>query len=72
MIIDDLADLFTDLNAKYKAKDIARHFDREKKFVYSMKSGCTFHLDYGFIAGLKHFGYELRLVNVDKKGELDG
>ena len=71
MIIDDLADLFTDLNAKYKAKDIARHFERERKWVFSIKNGRTFHLDYAFIAGLKHFGYELRLVKVDK-GELDG
>ena len=71
MIIDDLADLFTDLNTKYKAKDIARHFERDRKWVFSIKNGCTFHLDYAFIVGLKHFGYELRLVKVDK-GELDG
>lgn len=64
MIIDDLADLFTELQKNNSHKEIARHFGRERKFVISMKNGCGFHLDYGFIAGLKHFGYELVLRKV--------
>lgn len=71
MILDDLADLFTELHTKYKAREIARHFERDRRWIYSMKCGCGFHFDYSFIAGLKHFGYELKLVKVDK-GELDG
>lgn len=66
MLIEDLAVLFEELNKKYAAKDIAKHFERERKFIYYMKNGCTFHLDYAFIAGLKYFGYELKLVKVDK------
>lgn len=62
MVIDDLADLFTELEKKNSHKEIARHFDRERKFVMSIKNGCNFHLDYGFIAGLSHYGYELQLV----------
>lgn len=37
MIIDDLADLFTELQKNNSHKEIARHFDRERKFVISMK-----------------------------------
>lgn len=66
MVIDDLADLFTELHTKYIAKEICRHFGRDRKFIYPMKNGCTFHLDYDFIAGLKHFGYELKLVKINK------
>ena len=66
MIIDDLADLFVELEKKNSHKEIARHFGRERKFVMSMKAGCNFRLDYGFIAGLSHYGYELRLVKKQK------
>lgn len=65
MIFDDLSDLFYKLHKKERAKDIARHFGRERKFVNSIENGCGFHLDYSFIAGLKNYGYELRLVKVD-------
>ena len=66
MILDDLADLFEELSTKYTHKEIARHFDRERKFVISVKSGCPVRLNSEFLAGLNHFGYELKLV---KKGE---
>ena len=66
MIIDDLADLFVELEKNNSHKEIARHFGRERKFVMSMKAGCNFRLDYGFIAGLSHYGYELRLVKKQK------
>ena len=65
LIIDDISNLFCELSKTNTHKEIARHFDREKKFVNSMKSGCCFNLDYGFIAGLNHYGYELKLVKKD-------
>lgn len=66
MIIDDIADLFVKLRKDgMTVKEIASAFDRDRKFIYSMQAGCTFHLDYSFIAGLSSLGYELKLV---KKG----
>ena len=62
LIIDDIADLFCELEKSNTHKEIARHFDRERKFVTSIKNGCNFYLDYGFIAGISHYGYELKLV----------
>lgn len=55
MIIDDIADLFCELEKNNTHKEIARYFDRERKFVTSIKNGCNFHLDYGFIVGLSHY-----------------
>lgn len=66
MVIDDLADLFVELEKKNSHKEIARHFGRERKFVISMKNGCCFHLNYEFIAGLANYGYELQLVKKQK------
>lgn len=66
MIIDDLADLFCELEKNNTHKEIARHFDRDRKFVINIKNGCNFHLDYGFIAGLNHYGYELKLVKKER------
>ena len=65
MIFEDLAQLFEELEKHNKHKDIARHFDRERKFVISMKCGCGFHMTPSFIAGLKHFGYELKLMKIE-------
>lgn len=66
MVLDDIADLFCELNKKHTNKEIARHFDKERKWVILMKQGCNLTLNAEFIAGLNHYGYELKLV---KKGE---
>ena len=66
MIIEDIAELFTELDEGEESQtQIAKHFGRSRKFIPLIKSGCTFNLDYGFIAGLDYYGYELKLV---KKG----
>lgn len=67
MILDDIADLFEELHEKNKAKEIARHFGRERKFVYNTKAGCNVILNPEFVAGLNHYGYELRLVKKENK-----
>lgn len=65
MVLNDIADLFCNLSKKHTHKEIARHFDKERKWVISMKQGCNPILNAEFIAGLNHYGYELKLV---KKG----
>ena len=65
MVLDDIADLFCELEKKQTHKEIARHFDKERKFIVNVKNGCNLILSPEFIAGLNHYGYELKLV---KKG----
>ena len=62
MVLDDLAELFTELSKKHTHREIARHFDRERKFVINMKNGCNPILNAEFVAGLNNYGYELKLV----------
>ena len=62
MLLDDLADLFDELSKTNTHKEIARHFGRERKFVTPMKNSCPFRLNAEFLAGLNHYGYELKLV----------
>lgn len=62
MVLDDIADLFCELEKNQTHKEIARHFDRERKFVISVKNGCNITLNPEFIAGLSSYGYELKLV----------
>ena len=64
MILEDIANLFEELSSKYTNKEISRHFGRERKFVTNMKSGCNFNMNPEFIAGLKEYGYELKLVKI--------
>jgi hypothetical protein len=66
VVMDDISDLLDDLHNKYKAREIARHFGRERKWFYHVKDGCGFVLTPEFIAGLRHYGYDLKLV---KRGE---
>lgn len=66
MITDEIANLITELHVYNSAKEIARHFDKERKWVYMAKYGKSFLVNAEFIAGLNHYGYELKLV---KKGE---
>jgi hypothetical protein len=62
LILDDIADLFSELSKNHTHKEIARHFGRERKFVISIKNGCNPTLNAEFVAGLNHYGYELKLV----------
>lgn len=62
MITDDIADLIEELLKKNSAKDISRHFGKERKWVYQHRYGYSFILNAEFIAGLNHYGYELKLV----------
>ena len=64
MIIEDIADLISDLHRKMSAEKVAKIFDKERKWIYSIKNGCTFRIDYGLIAGLKSLGYEIKLEKV--------
>ena len=64
MILDDIANLFEELSAKHTHKEISRHFGRERKFVINIKNGCNFIINPEFIAGLREYGYELKLVKI--------
>ena len=64
MILEDIANLFEELSAKYNHKEIARNFGRERKFVIDIKNGCNFRMNPEFIAGLREYGYELKLVKI--------
>ena len=69
MILDDIADLFSELEKKQTHKEMARLFDRNRKFVIAIKSSCPFRLNAEFIAGLNHYGYELKLVKMEENYE---
>lgn len=66
MILDDMSDLFEEATARKTAKEIARDFNRNRKWVYQNKNCTYFKVDIDFICGLSSLGYELKLV---KKGE---
>ena len=66
MITEDIAELIAELHKTKSAAEVAKIFNKERKWVFSIINGCTFRLDYGFIAGLSQLGLELKLV---KKGE---
>lgn len=62
IIHDDIANLINDLLATNSAKLLAREFSVDRKTIYSYKEGCTFNLTPEFIAGLRVYGYDLKLV----------
>ena len=64
MILDEVADLFEELNKEKTCKQIANTFDKERKWVSWMKLGYSFKVDAEFVAGLKEYGYELKLVKL--------
>ena len=64
MIFEDISNLFEELSAKHTHKEISRHFGRERKFVINIKNGCNFVINPEFIAGLREYGYELKLVKI--------
>ena len=69
MILEDITNLFEELSAKHTQKEIARHFGRERKFVVNVKNGCKFVINPEFIAGLREYGYELKLVKIGSDEE---
>jgi hypothetical protein len=66
VVMDDIADLFEELHKTQTTTEIARHFDKERKWFYHHRYGCGIVLTPEFIAGLRHYGYDLKLV---KRGE---
>lgn len=62
MIIDDIADLIEQLTKRYTSKAIAWNFGKDRKWVYDRINGCNVVLSPEFVAGLNHYGYELKLV----------
>ena len=49
------------MNTKKTATQIAKIFDKERKWVYSVKNGCNVVLNPEFIGGLSALGYEIVL-----------
>ena len=72
MIITEIQDLFCELKKKHTCQDIARHFEKERKWVMSVANGCNFTLNAEFVAGLRSFGYDLKLVKFDNKSNAEG
>ena len=66
MISDDLSELISHELSHRTAADLAREFNREKKFVYYLENGSSFRCDPDFVCGLNGLGYELRLVKRDQ------
>ena len=66
VVMDDIADLLEELHKTHTAKEISRHFDKDRKWFYRHRNGCHITLTPEFIAGLRHYGYDLKLV---KRGE---
>lgn len=66
MLIEDIATMIEDLHKTNSVREISRHFGRERKWVYSVMNGCGIQLNPEFLAGLNHFGYELKLERKEK------
>lgn len=62
MIFDQFAILIERLLKNKTTKEVARIFGKERKWVYSIKNGCCFHLDYNVICGLNKLGYDIKIV----------
>lgn len=70
MIIEDMARLMDELCKKNKTKYVARQFGKERKWVYSVKNGCSFVIDAKVVAGLREFGYDIKLVRIGRDKEI--
>lgn len=66
VVMDDIADLLEELHKTQTATEISRHFGKERKWFFLHRHGYKFTLTPEFIAGLRHYGYDLKLV---KRGE---
>lgn len=57
MIFDEMADVLS----KFSVGEIKRKTGLKKSRIYTLKSGCTFYLDYNLYFALKKLGYEIKL-----------
>ena len=57
MIFEDIANV---MNAR-PVKEIMRKTGLTKNRVYSLRMGCTFHMDYELLFALQRMGYEVRV-----------
>ena len=55
MIFEDIANV---MNAR-PVKEIMRKTGLTKNRVYSLRMGCTFHMDYELLFALQRMGYEV-------------
>ena len=69
MVLTDIHNLFCELKKKYTCKEIARHFGKERKWTMLVADGGNIVLNPEFVAGLRHFGYDLKLIKYDKHVE---
>ena len=60
MIFEDIANV---MNAR-PVKEIMRKTGLTKNRVYSLRMGCTFHMDYELLFALQRMGYEVRVIAV--------
>ena len=60
MIFEDIANV---MNAR-PVKEIMRKTGLTKNRVYSLRMGCTFHMDYELLFALQRMGYEARVFAV--------
>ena len=60
MIFEDIANV---MNAR-PVKEIVRKTGLTKNRVYSLRMGCTFHMDYELLFALQRMGYEVRVFAV--------
>ena len=58
MIFEDIANV---MNAR-PVKEIMRKTGLTKNRVYSLRMGCTFHMDYELLFALQRMGYEVRVL----------
>lgn len=47
---------------EYSVREIQRKTGLKKSRIYTLKSGCTFYLDYNLYFALKKLGYEIKLM----------
>lgn len=57
VIFDDIADVMS----HHSIREIKRKTGLRKSRIYSLRCGCTFHLDYDLVVALKRLGYEIKL-----------
>ena len=57
VIFDDIADVMS----HHSIREIKRKTGLRKSRIYSLRCGCTFHLDYDLVVALKRLEYEIKL-----------
>lgn len=67
MIITDIQDLFIELHKTESYSQIARKFGKKRRWASDRKWVNEFTVTPEFVAGLKEYGYELKLVKVERK-----